>query len=255
MDKGLQACGISLGTILHDVSLSLSAGELVALIGPNGAGKSTLLRVLSGFLPPDSGRCLLDNKPLALWSPGALSQRRAVMRQQSQLGFDWPVRQVVAMGRAPWPGRENATIVEEVMQLTGCAPLADRRFTTLSGGEQQRVQLARALAQLWANGAPKGWLFLDEPTSALDLYHQQHLLRLLHRLTSAGGLHVCAVLHDLNLAALWADRLLLLHAGRIVAHGGADRVLNAASLQRWYGVDAAIGAHPQSATPQVFLNP
>ena len=255
MGKGLQACNIGFGTILDDISLSLHPGELVALIGPNGAGKSTLLRVLTGFLTPDSGRCLLDNKPLVHWSPDALSQRRAVMRQQSQLGFDWPIRDIVAMGRAPWPGRENAAVVEEVMQLTGCAPLADRRYTTLSGGEQQRVQLARALAQLWVNDAPEGWLFLDEPTSALDLYHQQHLLRLLRRLTSAGGLHVCAVLHDLNLAALWADRLLLLHAGRIVAQGDAQQVLSAASLQRWYGADAAIGAHPQSGTPQVFLNP
>ena len=103
------------------------------------------------------------------------------------------------------------------MAITGCLPLAGRQFAALSGGEQQRVQLARALAQLWCDGAPRGWLFLDEPTSALDLYHQQHLLRLLKSLTSRGHLHVCAVLHDLNPAALWADRILLLHSGRIVS--------------------------------------
>lgn len=255
MANVLQGENLSFSSILHDISLSLAPGELVALIGPNGAGKSTLLRLLTGFLPPDGGRCLLEDKPLANWPARALSRRRAVMRQQSQLGFDWPVEQIVAMGRAPWPHDRGCNAVQEVMHLTGCAPLAGRRYAALSGGEQQRVQLARALAQLWNNGAPRGWLFLDEPTSALDLYHQQHLLRLLRKLTSAGGLHVCAVLHDLNLAALWADRLLLLHQGALVAQGTAAQVLKAENLRQWYGAEVEIGAHPQSGTPQVFLSP
>lgn len=101
------------------------------------------------------------------------------MRQNTQLGFDWPVEAVIGMGRAPWTRRPEASVIEEVMAISGCLPLAGRQFAALSGGEQQRVQLARALAQLWCDGAPRGWLFLDEPTSALDLYHQQHLLRLL----------------------------------------------------------------------------
>lgn len=253
MDNCLQAHALGYSPVLRDISLSLQPGELVALIGPNGAGKSTLLRVLTGYLQPDNGQCSLLGKALNDWTPGALSRQRAVMRQQSQLGFDWPVEAVVAMGRAPWGQHDSRKIVSQVMALTGCLPLANRKYNTLSGGEQQRVQLARALAQLWTDSAPRGWLFLDEPTSALDLYHQQHLLRLLKKLTSQGELHVCAVLHDLNLAALWADRLLLLHQGEIVAQGTPEQVLQAETLSRWYGAEVHIGQHPGSQTPQVFL--
>jgi iron complex transport system ATP-binding protein len=177
------------------------------------------------------------------------------MRQQTQLGFDWPVEAVVGMGRAPWGTHPDPKVVGQVMELTGCLPLSGRGYAALSGGEQQRVQLARALAQLWHNGAPRGWLFLDEPTSALDLYHQQHLLRLLKSLTGQGQLHVCVVLHDLNLAALWADRILLLHDGDIVAQGDPQSVLQADTLSRWYGAEVHVGSHPARATPQVFLAP
>lgn len=141
------------------------------------------------------------------------------------------------------------------MAITGCLPLADRHFSALSGGEQQRIQLARALAQLWHDGGPRGWLFLDEPTSALDLYHQQHLLRLLKSLTRQGDFHVCVVLHDLNLAALWADRILLLHNGTLVSQGTPETVLQADALARWYGAQVYVGPHPVHASPQVFLAP
>ena len=251
----LQASGLCYSPVLRNISLTLKPGERVALIGPNGAGKSTLLRVLTGYLQPDNGSCLLNGKPLAEWSPQALSRQRAVMRQQSQLGFDWPVEEVIAMGRAPWDQKGGDTVVAQVMALSGCLPLTGRRFNTLSGGEQQRVQLARALAQLWQHGEPQGWLLLDEPTSALDLYHQQHLLRLLKQLTLAGRLHVCAVLHDLNLAALWADRLLLLHQGEIVVQGTPEEVLKADVLHKWYGAEVHIAQHPGSPSPQVFLAP
>lgn len=241
--------------VLRDVSLSLSPGELVALIGPNGAGKSTLLRLLTGFLKPAAGRCMLAGKALDQWNTQTLSRQRAVMRQQTQLGFDWPVEAVIGMGRAPWTQQPEQSIIREVMHITGCQPLAGRQYGALSGGEQQRVQLARALAQLWRDGTPRGWLFLDEPTSALDLYHQQHLLRLLKTLTGQGDLHVCVVLHDLNLAALWADRIVLLHDGQIVSQGAPQTVLHADDLARWYGAQVHVGQHPLNAAPQVFLAP
>ncbi|MBM3070822.1 heme ABC transporter ATP-binding protein [Enterobacter sp. RHBSTW-00994] len=249
------SCRVAQRTIIKDVSLSLSQGELVALIGPNGAGKSTLLRLLTGYLPPSGGQCILGGKPLTEWRTEALSRCRAVMRQQTQLGFDWPVEAVVGMGRAPWTRQPEASVIHDVMQITGCLPLSGRSYAALSGGEQQRVQLARALAQLWHDGSPRGWLFLDEPTSALDLYHQQQLLRLLKTLTGQGHLHVCVVLHDLNLAALWADRIILLHNGRIVSHGTPDQVLQADALAHWYGAQVHVGRHPAHAAPHVFLAP
>ncbi len=241
--------------VISGVSLSLAQGELVALIGPNGAGKSTLLRLLTGYLKPTRGDALLAGRTLAQWPPQSLSRRRAVMRQHTHIGFDWPVETVIGMGRAPWDRLSERAVVQQVMQLSGCLPLAGRLYNTLSGGEQQRAQLARALAQLWQDGAPRGWLFLDEPTSALDLYHQQHLLRLLKSLTRAGQLHVCVVLHDLNLAALWADRILLLHDGRLVSDGPPDQVLQAGALAHWYGAQVQVGRHPSHDAVQVFLVP
>ncbi|EAY4678256.1 heme ABC transporter ATP-binding protein [Salmonella enterica subsp. enterica serovar Rubislaw] len=242
-------------TLIHDVSLTLSPGELVTLIGPNGAGKSTLLRLLTGYLPPADGRCILAGKALTQWPAQALSRRRAVMLQHTQMGFDWPTEAVIGMGRMPWTPHPEPSVIQQVMQLTGCLSLAGRYYADLSGGERQRIQFARALAQLWDQDAPRGWLFLDEPTSAQDLFHQQHLLRLLKSLTRQGHLHVCIVLHDLNLAALWADRIILLHGGAIVAQGSPDTVLQTRTLSRWYGADVQVGVHPQTDTPQVFLAP
>lgn len=239
--------------LVDDVTLSLHPGEMVTLIGPNGAGKSTLLRLLTGYLSPSHGSCLLNNQPVAGWNKEALSRQRAMMRQNSQLAFSWPVEEIIAMGRAPWGESATQAIPEQVMALTGCTSLRGRDYCQLSGGEQQRVQLARALAQLWHHDGPRGWLFLDEPTSALDLYHQQHLLRLLHQLTRHGGLHVCVVLHDLNLAALWSDRILLMHQGKLVASGSPWQVLEEETLRRWYQADIRVRPHPEQNTPQVFL--
>ncbi|UBN55080.1 heme ABC transporter ATP-binding protein [Pantoea agglomerans] len=239
--------------VIDALDLSLASGELVALIGPNGAGKSTLLRMLTGFLPPDRGECRLGGRSLAEWPRARLAQRRAVMRQQNPLAFALPAAAVVAMGRAPWPAAGTAAIVEEVMALTGCGELAGRDYRQLSGGEQQRVQLARVLAQLWCDGAPRGWLFLDEPTSALDLYWQQSTLRLLHRLSRQGDFGVCAVLHDLNLAALWADRILLLHQGKLVAQGSPQAVMTEETLTRWYRADLRVSSHQESGRPTIQL--
>ncbi|RPH20430.1 heme ABC transporter ATP-binding protein [Buttiauxella warmboldiae] len=239
--------------LLDDINLTLATGEVAALIGPNGAGKSTLLRVLTGFQPPECGEITLAGRPLNQWSGEALSRKRAVMRQRSGMAFSWAVEEVIAMGRAPWPAQETKAVVQEVMALTGCDNLAGRDFCQLSGGEQQRVQLARALAQLWQNGQPHGWLFLDEPTSALDLYHQQHILRLLRRLSLMGTLSVCVVLHDLNLAALWAERIVLLHEGRLVANGSPQEVLNETLLRHWYQADLRVFRHPEHPVPQVWL--
>ncbi len=239
--------------LITDVSLSIASGEMVAIIGPNGAGKSTLLRLLTGYLTPDRGECSLLGKPLEQWQPQQLAKVRAVMRQHSELAFPFTVEEVVAMGRAPHNGRDAKQAIRQVMAQTDCAALAQRDYRQLSGGEQQRVQLARILAQLWQPQPASSWLFLDEPTSALDLYHQQHTLRLLRSLTRQQPLAVCCVLHDLNLAALYADRILLLHQGRLVASGTPQEVLQTDILTRWYQADLGVIHHPETALPQVYL--
>jgi iron complex transport system ATP-binding protein len=253
----LQASGLCLArggkTVIDNLSVTLSGGELVALIGPNGAGKSTLLRMLTGFLLSDQGECSLGDRRLAAWPREQLARCRAVMRQQNNLTFAQSAQSVVAMGRAPWPEGQTREIVAEVMQLTGCERLAQRDYRQLSGGEQQRVQLARVLAQLWQDGAPRGWLFLDEPTSALDLFWQQQTLRLLRQLTRTGNLTVCTVLHDLNQASLWADRILLMHAGSLVAQGTPQTVMTEATLTRWYQADLQVVANAESGKPHIQL--
>ncbi|MBJ7221087.1 MULTISPECIES: heme ABC transporter ATP-binding protein [unclassified Brenneria] len=240
--------------LTDDISLEINCGEIVAIIGPNGAGKSTLLRLLTGYLTPDRGECRLAGKPFAQWNPTALAKTRAVMRQHSGMAFAFSVQEVVAMGRSPYSrDRRNDEVIRRVMEQTGCLTLANRDYRQLSGGEQQRVQLARVLAQLWHPQPTLGWLFQDEPTSALDLYHQQHLLRLLKQLTQQQPLAVCCVLHDLNLAALYADRILLLHDGKLVAQGTPAQVLQAEILTRWYQADLNVSPHPEYPIPQVYL--
>lgn len=239
--------------LISDVSLSIASGEVVAIIGPNGAGKSTLLRLLTGYLTPGCGECRLLDRPLEQWQPQQLAKVRAVMRQHSNLAFTFTVEEVVCMGRSPHGRLDQQQAIKQVMAQTDCLTLAQRDYRRLSGGEQQRVQLARVLAQLWQQQPSPTWLFLDEPTSALDLYHQQHLLRLLRSLTRQQPLGVCCVLHDLNLAALYADRVLLLHQGRLVATGTPQEVLQAEVLTRWYQADLGVVLHPEIALPQVYL--
>lgn len=149
--------------IIDNVSVALRGGEMTALIGPNGAGKSTLLRLLTGYLTPDSGTRHLAGKPLEAWSPEALSRRRAVMLQRTALQADWTVETVIAMGRSPWGATADPAVLAAVMAVTGCDGLAGRRYPGLSGGEQQRVQLARCLAQLWRDGAPHGCFSMSPP--------------------------------------------------------------------------------------------
>ncbi|MEQ4923596.1 heme ABC transporter ATP-binding protein [Proteus hauseri] len=242
-------------TIIDNVSLSLDCGELVAIIGPNGAGKSSLLRLLTGYTSPTQGECYFKNKPYTQWNSQALAQNRAVMRQNSQLTFSFSVEEVVAMGRTPHGQQNKQIAIETALLQTDCLKFKNRDYRQLSGGEQQRVQLARVLAQLWHPSPQQAALFLDEPTSALDLYHQQHSLRLLKQLAKTQQLMVCCVLHDLNLASLYADRILLLHQGKLVCEGSPREVLTTDNIQKWYGADVSVDIHPELSQPQVFLRP
>ncbi|WP_198670370.1 heme ABC transporter ATP-binding protein [Dyella sp. C9] len=233
--------------VLRAVSLSARPGRVLALLGPNGAGKSSLLGVLAGLCRPSMGDALLDGQPLARWKPAELARRRAMLSQQVRLGFAFRAEEVVMLGRSPHgattPGAVDRQVVETTMQLTRTRHLAGRDYLELSGGEQQRVQLARVLAQVWDCRAEPGWLLLDEPEAGLDIAHQHELLALARRLAGQ-GFGVIAVLHDLNLAARYADEVALLAQGQLLRHGSAHEVLDPAMLSRIYGLPLARIATP-----------
>lgn len=217
--------------ILADVDLEVRAGELLALVGPNGAGKTTLLSLLAGDVEPSSGRVLLDGRPVGEHRTAELARRRGVLLQENRLSFPFEVAEVVAMGRAPWRGRpeedDDEAVVVASMQATEVTHLSRRVFPTLSGGEKARVSFARVLAQ-----DPRV-LFLDEPTAALDIRHQERTLRLARRRALAGDA-VVVVLHDLSLAAAYADRMVLVSRGRVAAVGTPREVLEAERLSAVY---------------------
>ena len=239
--------------LTDNVSLHFPGGEIVAILGPNGAGKSTLLRQLTGYLQPSSGICSLLGKPLTQWLPADLARVRAVMRQNNHMAFPFSVREVVQMGRHPHGSRSCEDESERIMALCGCDELAGRDYRQLSGGEQQRVQIARLLVQLWETTPSPKWLFLDEPTSALDIHHQQQLFRLLRELVNERQFNVCCVLHDLNLAARYADRIVLLEKGRVVANGPPQQVLTEPALSRLYRAEISVIHDPVEGLPQVIL--
>mgnify|MGYP003584643044 FL=1 len=226
IDAGFQAGGKSL---LSGVTASLQPGRFCAILGPNGAGKSTLLSLLSGQRRPAQGQVQLDDRPMDSHDAARLALRRAVMPQESSVAFDFNAEEIVTLGRLPHraaPEANEREIVANAMALTGVSALGQRILNTLSGGEKARVHLARALAQLW-NPRPDGasrWLLLDEPTAALDVAHQHSAMALVRRWASQ-GVGVVAVLHDLNLALRYADEVIVLGQGRLVAHGPSAQVL------------------------------
>ncbi|MGJ3352230.1 heme ABC transporter ATP-binding protein [Providencia sp. Je.9.19] len=239
--------------LIDDISFTLGTHEIVAIIGPNGAGKSSLLKLLTGFVTPTTGECLLDGYSLLDWQVNQLAQKRAVMKQHSHIAFDFTVEDIISMGRIPHGTLNKQQAIEESMQQTDCTHLRYCEYRQLSGGEQQRVQLTRSLAQIWQPVNVPVCLFLDEPTSALDLHHQQHTLRLLRRLTRERPLGVCCVLHDLNLAALYADRVYILHQGKKVSEGSVSSVLTTENLTRWYKADLTVIPHPETLKPHICL--
>lgn len=240
--------------LLHGVSLALAPGEFVAVLGPNGAGKSTLLQVLAGDRAPREGAVRLEGRELSAWPPAELARRRAVLPQQSRLAFPFTALEVAALGRTAWQGRRavDLGIARAALHAAGAAALETRSYLTLSGGEQQRVQLARVLAQMWEPAAPGAgrYVLLDEPTASLDLRHQRDVLALMRRLTSQ-GVGVLAVLHDPNLAFAFADRVAVLSAGRLVAAGSPAQMADSALFQTVFGVSVSVIAHPGSSAPWI----
>ena len=250
----IQSLSVAYGShsVLHGVDLHVAAGEVLAVIGPNGAGKSTLIRAVSGVIPVRNGRILIDGQSLHELSANQRARYLAVVPQVRSLPSAFTVYQTVLLGRTPflgWMGKCGETDHEWVqwaLARTQAEALAERCVGELSGGEQQRVLLARALVQ----NAPV--LLLDEPTTYLDLQHQSGLLNLVRELALEKNLAVLMVLHDLNLASLYADRVALLVNGRIHTAGTPAEVLTGANLSAVYHVPVQVIPHPAYGTPLIL---
>lgn len=240
--------------LLEDISLSVAVGEIHGIIGPNGAGKSSLLNCIAGDLPLQSGQILIADRPRAHWHRRQLACRMAVLPQQSSLNFPFQVEQVVAMGRIPHASGAIADreIAEFVMETLDISHLRQRLYTQLSGGEKQRVQLARILAQIHTSGPDiPCLLLLDEPTAALDLAHQQQVMELLRGLASR-GVAIVLVVHDFNLLASVADRISVLAAGTLVAQGTPGEVLTEPLFREVFDAEVIVARHPRSGLPMVM---
>ncbi|KAF5437770.1 iron complex transport system ATP-binding protein [Candidatus Methanophagaceae archaeon] len=229
--------------VLTSVDFNAAQGEFIGVIGPNGSGKTTLLRAISRILRPKVGTILLDDRDILEMKDREFSRNFAVVPQDTAVNFDFSALDVVLMGRNPHLGRleletdKDMSIAKRSMELTNCWHLSERPITELSGGERQLVIIARALTQ-----EPRV-LLLDEPTSHLDINYQIEIMELLKRLTTQEGLIVIAVIHDLNLAAQYCDRLALLHKGQIAAAGTQEEVLTAANIKKAFGANVIAKRH------------
>jgi len=241
--------------VLRDVSFAAFRGEFMVVLGPNGAGKSTLLRLLGGTLVPSAGEIRLGGIPLQRLSARERARRIGAVAQEVYLDFALTVEEVVLMGRYPYLsrfGHEGPTdrkVARRAMEAVGVEHLRNRLVTTLSGGERQRVLLARALAQ-----EPEV-LLLDEPVAHLDINHQTGIMDLLRGLTQERGITVIAAMHDLNLTALYADRVLLLAGGAVTASGTPGEVLIPETLEPVYQSEVLAVRHPRTGCPQIMLIP
>jgi iron complex transport system ATP-binding protein len=238
--------------ILNEIDLMLEPGRMLGVIGPNGAGKSTLVRLLSRLLTPAQGKIRINGRDLSEWRGADLARVLAVVPQDPELPATFTAWEMVLLGRTPylsWTGREgekDRQIARQAMQDTAIWHLADRFIGQLSGGEQQRVVIARALAQ-----QPR-ILLLDEPTAHLDINHQMETLGLIAHLVHDRQLSAMAIFHDLNLAAQFCDDLILLSAGRILAQGAPSAVLTPNLIREAYGAPVGVMPHPDNGLPVVF---
>ncbi|MBU3028912.1 heme ABC transporter ATP-binding protein [Paracoccus marinaquae] len=235
--------------ILHGVDLTAPVGRVTAIIGPNGSGKTSLLRALAGEIVPVSGRIALNGLPIVGMRPEVLAGHRAVLPQQSAISFPFTAAEIVRIGLTSVAGDQirQGALIGEALAAVGLPGHAGRLYQELSGGEQQRVQLARALVQVWqpvVDGAPR-WLLLDEPVSSLDIAHQIAVMRLAADYARRGG-GVVAVMHDLNLTGMFADHVLLMRGGRAMAEGAPAEVLDSALLSDAYGCRLRVGEVPRA---------
>ena len=240
--------------LLRNIDLALESGKVNVLVGPNGAGKSSLLRVLTGEIKPSKGDVRINQQQLNDWSMQDRANLLAVLPQHSDLNFPFTAAEVVGLGRIPHKTgyAKDQAIIAEALALVDASYLQRRLYTQMSGGEKQRVQLARVLAQIWEpSDLGEQFLVLDEPTAAFDLSHQQLTLSIVKQF-AARGVGVLMVLHDLNLAARCADNLVVVNGGSIEASGAPDEVLTKELIYKVFDVQSVIAKHPVADTPLVI---
>ena len=250
--------------LLSDVSLSFAAGQLHLIIGPNGAGKSTLIKVLARLLRPQAGTVEYEGSDVRQATEANLAQHRAVLSQAVEVAFPLTAREVVMMGRYPHfggrPGPADEQVVDELMQFFDVTEFTDRDYQTLSGGERQRVNFARVLAQLWPvkhaserkHVSSCRFLFLDEPLTFLDIHHQIDFMKKVRSFTDTPDVVTVGVVHDLNLAARFADQIILLDRGRVAGCGPPVGVLTQENIRRVFAVEPTFVPVKQSDIHIVF---
>lgn len=250
--KNLTFCYLS-SKVLNDICLNFSEGEFVGIIGPNGAGKSTLLKIIDGILPCQKDRVRLNKMEIGAYSRKLLSQLISYLPQETEFAFSYTVEEVVRMGRFPYKKGigyytiEDEQIIKNAMKIMDIDRFMHRNFNELSSGEKQRVLISSALVQ-----QPR-ILLLDEPTSALDLHHQIEIYQILKNQQLTQKLTVIIVTHDINLAAQYCDRMILLHQGKIISDGSTDEVLKFKTLQDIFGVKVYIDINPM--TQSIYILP
>lgn len=241
--------------VLEEIAFDVMEGEMLGIIGPNGSGKSSLLKLLSRLNTPQQGDISLRGVYLSLMDQADLARTTAMVSQESTFFFPYTVGEVVLMGRTPhlqgrlFEGRRDMEVVRDVMRWMDVAELADRPVTEISGGERQRVVIARALAQ------EPDILILDEPTASLDIAHQVEIYHLLTRLNKERGLTIILSSHDLNLAAHYCHRMILMNQGKIYATGTPSEVITEKNIKDVYECPVLVDAHPVSGGPRVTLLP
>lgn len=243
-------------TLLKNVSFRIRPGELCAITGANGAGKSTFLKVLCRELRPEFGTITINGRSLYDYSSLEMAQMRSVLSQQNRVSLPFKVAEIVMMGRYPFfgqkPTHQDHAIVENCLSRLEIEHLADRLYPTLSGGEQQRVQIAKTLAQVWKT--PNAYIFLDEPTTGLDLKHQYQLIQLANELANS-GYGIVAVIHDLNVALQHTDKVLLLNKGEVHAFGKPSDVLTPTNIKESFGIKVnvvnSVEGHGSLIIPQI----
>jgi iron complex transport system ATP-binding protein len=246
-------CSYGAAKVLNGLTFSIAAGSFTGIIGPNGSGKSTLLKSLGRVLKPVKGAVLLDKEDLYSLDIRDVAKKMAVVPQETAVNFSFTVNDVVIMGRSPHlgffqnEGEKDFAVARLAMELTNTYHLADRPITAISGGERQRVIIAKALAQ------EPGIILLDEPTSHLDINHQIEILSLLRRLNRENNLTIISVFHDLNLASQYCDSLILMKNGSIFTIGEPDEVLTMDNIKEVYGANVLVRKHPVTGRPSVVL--